>query len=46
LSADGSTKLYLIEPNLAGFKPLASAEILTPGDNGAPLVIFRRMQTD
>jgi outer membrane protein assembly factor BamB len=39
LATDGSTKLYLIEPNPAGFKPLASAEILAPGDNWAPLAL-------
>lgn len=39
LATDGSTKLYLIEPSPAGFKPLASAEILAPGDNWAPLAL-------
>ena len=39
LMTDGSTKLYLIEPNPAGFKPLASAVILEPGDNWAPLAL-------
>lgn len=39
LTTDGSTKLYLIEPSPAGFKPLASAVILEPGDNWAPLAL-------
>ena len=39
LATDGNTKLYLIEPNPAAFKPLASAEILQPGDNWAPLAL-------
>ncbi len=39
LMTDGSTKLYLIEPSPAGFKPLASAVILEPGDNWAPLAL-------
>ena len=39
LATDGNTRLYLVEPNPAGFKPLASAEILEPGDNWAPLAL-------
>jgi outer membrane protein assembly factor BamB len=39
LMTDGSTKLYLIEPSPAGFKQLASAVILGPGDNWAPLAL-------
>lgn len=39
LMTDGNTKLYLVEPNPAGFKPLASAEVLEPGDNWAPLAL-------
>ncbi len=39
LVTDGSTKLYLIEPSPAGFKPLASAVILAAGDNWAPLAL-------
>ena len=39
LVSDGSTKLYLVEPNPSGFKPLASAEILEAGDNWAPLAL-------
>jgi hypothetical protein len=31
LMTDGNTKLYLVEPSPAGFKPLASAVILAPG---------------
>ena len=37
-TADRS-KLYLIEPDAAGFKPLASAELLTAGENWAPLAL-------
>ena len=36
LATDGSTTLYLIEPDPTGFKPLASAEMLVaaePGDD-------------
>ncbi len=39
LVSDGNTKLYLVEPNPAGFKALASAEILAAGDNWAPLAL-------
>jgi hypothetical protein len=47
LSTDGSSKLYLIEPDPSVFKPIASAELLkpVPGDkkpsnqNWAPLAI-------
>jgi outer membrane protein assembly factor BamB len=39
LVSDGSTKLYLVEPDPAAFKPLASAEILEAGDNWAPLAL-------
>ena len=39
LTTDGNTKLYLIEPTPTGFKPLASAVILEPGDNWAPLAL-------
>lgn len=31
LATDGANKLYLIEPDPGGFKPLASAELLKPG---------------
>ena len=39
LTTDGNTKLYLVEPNPAGFKPLASAVVLEQGDNWAPLAL-------
>ena len=39
LVTDGNTKLYLLEPGPAGFKPLASAVILEAGDNWAPLAL-------
>jgi hypothetical protein len=47
LSTDGNTKLYLIEPEPSGFKPIATAELLKPepGDkkpsnqNWAPLAL-------
>ena len=39
LMSDGNTKLYLVEPNPSGFKPLATAVILEPGDNWAPLAL-------
>jgi hypothetical protein len=39
LTTDGSTKLYLVEPNPTGFKPLASAVVLEAGDNWAPLAL-------
>jgi outer membrane protein assembly factor BamB len=39
LSTDGSKMLYLIDPNPASFKPLASAELLESGENWAPLAL-------
>lgn len=39
LMTDGNTKLYLVEPTPAQFKPIASAVILEPGDNWAPLAL-------
>lgn len=39
LMTDGNTKLYLVEPSPAGFKPIASATILERGDNWAPLAL-------
>jgi outer membrane protein assembly factor BamB len=39
LTTDGNTKLYLVEPNPSGFRPLASAVVLEPGDNWAPLAL-------
>lgn len=39
LSTDGNTMLYLIDPDPAGFKPLASAVLLEKGNNWAPLAL-------
>ncbi|MGW8317197.1 MAG: PQQ-binding-like beta-propeller repeat protein [Bacteroidales bacterium] len=39
LATDGAKMLYLIEPDPSGFKPLASAEILGPGQNWAPIAL-------
>jgi outer membrane protein assembly factor BamB len=39
LTADGDTKLYVVDPKPSGFKPLASAVVLEPGDNWAPLAL-------
>jgi outer membrane protein assembly factor BamB len=39
LATDGNTKLYLIEPDPAGFKPLASAVLLEPANNWAPIAL-------
>jgi hypothetical protein len=39
LASDGSTKLYLLEPDPTGFKSLASAVVLEAGDNWAPLAL-------
>jgi outer membrane protein assembly factor BamB len=39
LATDGNTMLYLIEPDPSGFKPLASAVMLEPGTNWAPLAL-------
>jgi outer membrane protein assembly factor BamB len=39
LTTDGNTKLYLIDPNPSAFTPLASAVVLEPGDNWAPLAL-------
>jgi hypothetical protein len=39
LSTDGNTKAYLIEPSPSGFKPLASAVLMEPGENWAPLAL-------
>lgn len=36
IATDGEKMLYLIEPDPSGFKPIASAEMLTPGQNWAP----------
>ena len=39
LSVDGNKMLYLIEPDPSGFKPLASVELLEPGENWAPIAL-------
>ena len=39
LSTDGSTTLYLIEPDPSGFKPLASAVLLERDQNWAPMAL-------
>jgi outer membrane protein assembly factor BamB len=39
LTTDGDTRLYLVEPNPTAFTPLASAAVLDPGDNWAPLAL-------
>jgi len=39
LSTDGNKMLYLIEPDPAGFKPLASAELLEQGENWNPIAL-------
>jgi hypothetical protein len=39
LSLDGNRTLYLIEPDPSGFKPLASAVLLEPGENWAPIAL-------
>ena len=39
LAVDGSKTLYLIEPDPSGFKPLASAVLLEPGENWAPIAL-------
>jgi outer membrane protein assembly factor BamB len=35
ISTDGSTKLYLIEPDPSAFKPIATAELLKEGGTGS-----------
>ncbi len=39
LATDGNTKLYLIDPDPAAFKPLASAEVLESANNWAPVAL-------
>jgi outer membrane protein assembly factor BamB len=39
LASDGNTKLYVIDPDPTAFKPLASADLLAPGENWAPLAL-------
>jgi outer membrane protein assembly factor BamB len=39
LAVDGNRMLYLIQPDPAGFKPLASAQLLESGENWAPIAL-------
>ncbi len=39
LAVDGNKMLYVIEPDPSGFKPLASAELLEPGENWACIAL-------
>jgi outer membrane protein assembly factor BamB len=39
LTNDGDKKLYLLDPDPAGFRPLASADVLEAGDNWAALAL-------
>lgn len=39
IATDGAKKLYVIEPDPAGFKALASAELMESGQNWAPLAL-------
>jgi outer membrane protein assembly factor BamB len=39
LTTDGSTMLYLVEPDSSGFEPIASAVLLEAGNNWAPLAL-------
>jgi len=39
LATDGNTELYLIDPDPAAFKPLASAELLESANNWAPVAL-------
>jgi hypothetical protein len=39
LASDGNKMLYLVEPDPSGFKPVASAELLEPGENWAPIAL-------
>ena len=39
LATDGRQTLYLIEPDPAGFKPLASAQLLGEGQNWSPMAL-------
>ena len=39
LAVDGNTKLYVVEPDPMGFKPLASAELLESGNNWSPIAL-------
>jgi hypothetical protein len=40
LAVDGNTKLYAIDPDPTAFKPLASATLLEPGENWAPIALL------
>jgi outer membrane protein assembly factor BamB len=40
LATNGNKTLYLIQPDPAGFKPLASAEILQPGQNWGAIALL------
>jgi outer membrane protein assembly factor BamB len=42
LAVDGNKMLYVIEPDPSGFKPLASAELLEPGENWAAIALTDR----
>jgi outer membrane protein assembly factor BamB len=35
IATDGQNKLYLVEPDSTGFKPVATAELLKPGGTGS-----------
>ena len=39
LATDGNKTLYLIQPDPSGFKPLASAEMLSMGQNWGPIAL-------
>jgi outer membrane protein assembly factor BamB len=39
LTTDGNTMLYLVQPDPSGFKPIASAVVLEPGTNWAPIAL-------
>ena len=39
LATDGNKTLYLIEPDPVAFKPLATAELLEPANNWAPIAL-------
>jgi len=43
LSTDGSKTLYLIQPDPAAFKAVASAELMKEGQNWAPLALVNGM---
>ena len=41
ISTDGTTRLYLIEPDPSAFKPLASAELLSQGGTDSEGIALR-----